>query len=154
MRGYVRSTPICSWNVKTTTVLIVRVVVEIGKIVTLTVLECDLGIIAGSMPMLRILFRSLLPSYGSSNETPGRSHDVNLVTIGGTAGRRTHMTGAHRLEDYQDNQVLDKDSSGDNESTRCIIRITHEVEQDSSSVQGLPANQFQADVSGSKNREH
>ncbi|EFX05058.1 integral membrane protein [Grosmannia clavigera kw1407] len=114
---------------------------EIGKIVTLTVLECDLGIIAGSAPMLRILLRNILPSYGSSQETAAKSRDINLVTIGGVNSRRTHMAGAQRLNDYQENQAADKDSNEDSDSTRCIIRVTHEVEQDTSSVQDGQMNQ-------------
>ncbi|KAJ3550036.1 hypothetical protein NM208_g181 [Fusarium decemcellulare] len=100
----------------------------IGKIVLLTVLECDLGIIAGSMPMLRRLFRNLIPSYGASDRTPGRSGDVNLVTIGGTSGRRTHIkltnNGTSRATDDQDHHFQDKESNDDDESTRHIIHIT------------------------------
>ncbi|RYP53050.1 hypothetical protein DL768_001905 [Monosporascus sp. mg162] len=126
---------------------------KIGNIVLLTVLECDLGIIAGSMPMLRPLFRNLVPSYAVSDRTPDRSRDVNLVTIGGTNGRRTHIKlsnfGTSRTDGDQDHQFQDKESNGDNESTRHIIHITREVEQDSVSGRCVPANQFQVAVSGS-----
>ncbi|RKL12125.1 hypothetical protein BFJ70_g16314 [Fusarium oxysporum] len=126
----------------------------IGYIVLLTVLECDLGIMAGSMPMLRRLFRRILPSYNASNRTPGRSRDVNLVTIGGggAAGRRTHMklsnAGNSRNDGDQDHHFQDKESNGDDESTRHIIHITREVEQDSASAQDMPIDQFHAAVSG------
>ncbi|KAJ4149723.1 hypothetical protein NW754_001157 [Fusarium falciforme] len=43
---------------------------EIGKIVLLTVLECDLGIIAGSMPMLRRLIRNLAPLIRFKRQNP------------------------------------------------------------------------------------
>ncbi|KAH6949119.1 hypothetical protein FAVG1_13212 [Fusarium avenaceum] len=127
---------------------------NIGYVVLLTVLECDLGIIAGSMPMLRRLFRNILPSYNASNGTPGRSNDVNLVTIGGSgaAGRRTHMklsnAGNSRNDGDQDDHFQDKESNGDDESTRHIIHITREVEQESASAKDLPIDQFQAAVSG------
>ncbi|RYO95354.1 hypothetical protein DL762_000096 [Monosporascus cannonballus] len=117
------------------------------------VVECDLGIIAGSMPMLRCFFRNLVPSYGASDGTPGRSPDVNLVTIGGTNGRRARIKlsniGSSRADGDQDHHFQDKESNGDDESTRQIIHITREVEQDSVSGRGLPANQFQVAVSGS-----
>jgi len=126
---------------------------EIGKIVMLTVLECDLGIIAGSMPMLRRLFHSLSSSYHASDKTPGRSGDVNLVTIGGTAGRRTHIklsnAGNSRSDGGQDHHFQDKESNDDDDSTRHIIHITREVEQDSVSGQGQPGNKFQVAISGS-----
>ncbi|RYO97410.1 hypothetical protein DL766_003977 [Monosporascus sp. MC13-8B] len=126
---------------------------NIGYVVLLTVVECDLGIIAGSMPMLRCFFRNLVPSYGASDGTPGRSPDVNLVTIGGTNGRRARIKlsniGSSRADGDQDHHFQDKESNGDDESTRQIIHITREVEQDSVSGRGLPANQFQVAVSGS-----
>ncbi|RSL44417.1 hypothetical protein CEP53_011245 [Fusarium sp. AF-6] len=125
---------------------------EIGKIVLLTVLECDLGIIAGSMPMLRRLIRNLAPSYGSKDKTPGRSGDVNLVTIGGTSGRRTHVklsnTGGSKNDD-RDNHFQDKESNDDDESTRRMIHITREVEQDSISGGDMPRNhQVDVEISG------
>ncbi|CAM1510699.1 Fc.00g010340.m01.CDS01 [Cosmosporella sp. VM-42] len=126
---------------------------EIGKIVMLTVLECDLGIIAGSMPMLRRLVHNLSPSYGASNKTPGKSTDVNLVTIGNSSGRRTHIklsnAGNSRTDDDQDHHFQDKESNDDDESTRHIIHITREVEQDSVSSRGQPSKQFQTAISGS-----
>ncbi|KAK7428161.1 hypothetical protein QQZ08_005401 [Neonectria magnoliae] len=127
---------------------------EIGKIVLLTVLECDLGIIAGSMPMLRRLVRNLIPSDGASDRTPGRSGDVNLVTIGGTSGRRTHIkltnVGTSRIDAEQDNHFQDKESNGDgdDESTRRIIHVTREIEQDSASSRDLPPTHFEVAVSG------
>lgn len=122
----------------------------------LTVLECDLGIIAGSMPMLRRLFRHLIPSYGASGGTPAHSHDINLVTIGGGNGRRNHIklsnsnAGASRTDGDAYNHFQDKESNGDDESTRHIIHVTREVEQDSASGRDLPAGQFQVAVSGSR----
>lgn len=123
----------------------------------LTVLECDLGIIAGSMPMLRRLVRSLAPSYGASDKTPGRSADVNLVTIGGTSGRRTHMklsnAGTSRNDD-RENHFQDKESNDDDESTRRMIRITREVEQGSISGQDIPRrNQVDVEISAG-DRQH
>lgn len=122
----------------------------VGKVVLLTVLECDLGIIAGSMPMLRHLFRNFAPSYGQSHETPGRSGDVNLVTIGGTGGRRTHVKLSNNgtsSNSQQDTHFQDKDSNDDDESTRNMIHVTREVEQDSVSSRET-RHDFQVAISG------
>lgn len=134
--------------------LTIHFIVEIGKIVLLTVLECDLGIIAGSMPMLRPLFRSLDSSYSNSGAvTPGRSTDINLVTIGGSSSRRTHQKltnpGNSRLDRHEDleEHSEDKESNGDDESTRRIIQVTREVEQDSVSAQDMPGSNFQVAIS-------
>jgi hypothetical protein len=52
---------------------------SIGNFILWTVVECSLGIIAGSMPMLRKLFKSLRKDDSSYNAD---SNDINLVTIG------------------------------------------------------------------------
>ncbi|KAI0143807.1 hypothetical protein GGR57DRAFT_483026 [Xylariaceae sp. FL1272] len=109
---------------------------EIGKIVLLTVLECDLGIIAGSLPMLRRLFPSLSPK-SSLSKTPGLSNDVNLVTIGG--GRRARYKLEQTLDSTKngthEHHFQDKDDStadhDDQRSTRRMILVTREIEQTS-----------------------
>ncbi|KAK8135717.1 integral membrane protein PTH11 [Apiospora sp. TS-2023a] len=134
---------------------------NIGKIVLLTVLECDLGLIAGSLPMLRRLFPSLNFSQAKSSNNvdsaiPGRSGDVTLVTIGG--GRRkkgykldssqhsTHLSETNNR--FRDRKIAEDDGSkdnttennsidtGDHESTRRMIHVTREIEQ--SSITGGP----------------
>ncbi|KAL7811423.1 integral membrane protein [Trichoderma gracile] len=108
----------------------------IAKIVMLTVLECDLGIIAGSMPMLRHLLRLIAPSLANTDGTPEHSRDVNLVTIGGSSGgRRTHMklskAGGPSTSEERDHSE-DKESTDDETSSRRhIIHATRQVEQDS-----------------------
>ncbi|SPJ70480.1 related to integral membrane protein PTH11 [Fusarium torulosum] len=57
---------------------------SIGNIILWTVVECSLGIIAGSMPMLRKLFKSLRKDDSSYNVD---SNDINLVTIGKIRGK-------------------------------------------------------------------
>ncbi|KAI6758659.1 hypothetical protein HG530_010899 [Fusarium avenaceum] len=57
---------------------------SIGNIILWTVVECSLGIIAGSMPMLRKLFKSLRKDDSSYNAD---SNDINLVTIGRIRGK-------------------------------------------------------------------
>ncbi|KAL7807879.1 GPCR, PTH11-type, partial [Trichoderma aethiopicum] len=113
----------------------------IAKIVMLTVLECDLGIIAGSMPMLRHLLRLIAPSLADTDGTPERSRDVNLVTIGGsTGGKRTHMklskaAGASASDDHDHSE--DKESTDDETgSRRRIMHATRQIEHDSISDQG------------------
>jgi hypothetical protein len=102
----------------------------------LTVLECDLGIIAGSMPMLRHLLRLIAPSLANTDGTPEQSRDVNLVTIGGSTGaRRTRMklskAGGPSTSEER-NYSEDKESTDDETSSRrYIMRATCQVEQDS-----------------------
>ncbi|KAL6856829.1 integral membrane protein [Trichoderma novae-zelandiae] len=110
----------------------------IAKIVMLTVLECDLGIIAGSMPMLRHLLRIIAPSLANTDRTPDRSRDVNLVTIGGSSGRRTHVkltnAAGGSTSDERDH-FNDKESTDDEHgSQRHIIHVTRQVEQDRDSL--------------------
>jgi hypothetical protein len=114
----------------------------IGLIVMLTVLECDLGIIAGSAPMLRRYFKRWdNSSYGKSERTPEASRDINLVTIGG--GRAGHQklrnTGSSKSGDYYDTQFHDKESN-DGDSSRHIIHITREVHQDSVSARNVASS--------------
>jgi hypothetical protein len=141
----------------------------------LTVLDCDLGIIAGSLPMLRRLVHSLSPSYGASGKvTPGSgSKGSNLVTIGGGGGvgRRKHMKLAGSaveldtihdvggLEDFDDKAAGGSGYSNDGESARRIIRVTREVDQTSDSlsrcghVGGSDDDLFQVAVQGSSSRK-
>ncbi|KAL1874565.1 hypothetical protein Daus18300_003584 [Diaporthe australafricana] len=124
----------------------------IGKIVILTVLECDLGIICGSLPMLRPLFRRLASTYGSGghyDSRPSGHNNINLVTIGGTGPRRTHM----KLSTPGDD---DFHSEEDNESSRRILQVhvTHEVTQETArGHEGRDGVQFQVAV-GSPRGEH
>ncbi|KAK8011914.1 hypothetical protein PG989_000174 [Apiospora arundinis] len=152
---------------------------NIGKIVLLTVLECDLGLIAGSLPMLRRLFPSLNPSQSkpsnnANSNIPGRSGDVTLVTIGG--GRRkkgyklensANGTNAsvtdrcfhdHKAVDdghggssagSHDDAFADLDDQESTRSTRRMIHFTREVEQ--SSITGGPSTLEHADGGGDRN---
>ncbi|KAL7940799.1 GPCR, PTH11-type [Trichoderma barbatum] len=125
----------------------------IAKIVMLTVLECDLGIIAGSMPMLRHLLRIIAPSLGNTDRTPDRSRDVNLMTIGGgTSGRRTHIklsNAAGGTTNDERDHFQDKESTDDETgSRRRIIHVTRQIEQDSVSDRGVLDNNYEVVVSG------
>ncbi|KAF6513810.1 hypothetical protein HZS61_007135 [Fusarium oxysporum f. sp. conglutinans] len=96
----------------------------IGNIILWTVVECSLGIIAGSMPMLRKLFKALRKddsSYARGTD------DINLVTIGQVRGKH------HPIYDGDVRATVaageDRESDRDDESTRQIIRVTKEFEQ-------------------------
>jgi len=112
----------------------------IGHIVLWTVLEVGLAIIAGSLPMLRKLVRSLAID---SKEDSSKGHSMDLQTIGG--GRRPGKT-AYKLEQSHvatvhgpDRHFKDKDtgSHDGDESTRHMIHVTHEIQQQTTS--GKPA---------------
>ncbi|KAF4963470.1 hypothetical protein FSARC_8519 [Fusarium sarcochroum] len=89
----------------------------IGNIILWTVVECGLGIIAGSMPMLRKLFKTL--SKDESSYVVG-SNDINLATIGQIRGKHHPMYDG----DMRATVVAgdDRDSGRDDESTRQMIR--------------------------------
>ncbi|KAG9495562.1 hypothetical protein J7337_013812 [Fusarium musae] len=96
----------------------------IGNIILWTIVECSLGIIAGSMPMLRKLFKALRKddsSYARGTD------DINLVTIGQVRGKH------HPIYDGDVRATVaageDRESDRDDESTRQIIRVTKEFEQ-------------------------
>ncbi|KAF5710322.1 integral membrane protein PTH11 [Fusarium globosum] len=96
----------------------------IGNIILWTVIECSLGIIAGSMPMLRKLFKALRKddsSYARGTD------DINLVTIGQVRGKH------HPIYDGDVRATVaagdDRGSDRDDESTRQIIRVIKEFEQ-------------------------
>ncbi|KAF0318373.1 hypothetical protein K4K61_005006 [Colletotrichum sp. SAR11_59] len=132
----------------------------IAKIVLLTVLECDLGIICGSLPMLRPLFRRLASTYGSGDRYASRpsGHNINLVTIGGTGRRRTHVKLSNPDPDtVNGDRDRDLHSSEDGESTRRIIQVhvTHEVRQETAKGdEGRDGVQFQVAVGSPRDQEH
>lgn len=84
--------------------------------------------------MLRPLFRRLASSYGSGgryDSRPSGSNNINLVTIGGTGARRTHM----KLSNHTVDGDHDQHCSEDDESTRRIlavheVHVTHEARQE------------------------
>lgn len=129
----------------------------IAKIVILTVLECDIGIICGSLPMLRPLSKRFYSNSGSSGRYgTGRSggNNINLVTIGGTGGRRTQG----KWSNLESETVIGdlEHHSEDNESARRILQVhvTHEVSQETVKAgEGRDGVQFQVAV-GSPRHEH
>lgn len=126
-------------------------VVRMGDFLLWTNFECGLGIIVGSLPMLRKLIKSLASTNDYRNCTP----DINLVTIGGKGGlesRKQRAGGRVKAnshpyeaditvmatvdgnddddEKYAVDGECDRDSArpGDDESTRHIIHVTRRVE--------------------------
>ncbi|KAL6355397.1 hypothetical protein LRP88_10986 [Fusarium phalaenopsidis] len=100
---------------------------NVGNIILWTVVECGLGIIAGSMPMLRKLVKGL-----SRDESTGKSgtNDLNLVTIGRVKGKH------HPIHDT-DIQITvvagdDPETARDDDSTKRMIRVTKMVNQTTS----------------------
>ena len=99
-----------------------------ANIILWTVVECGVGIIAGSLPSLRAFFKSLAKDK-STQEYSG-SHHTDLLTIGRVRDRQTRSGRSHGIElgpaatatvDYGDtNQERDDDS------TRHIIKVTRE----------------------------
>lgn len=102
-----------------------------GHIVLWTIVECGLGIIAGSLPMLRRFLKRFAQDESTQERGQKCSDSTDLLTIGRVQGRHgpvydtdlrvTAVGGAD--SDGQDNQ------DGDNESTRHIIKVTRDVRQ-------------------------
>ncbi|KAK1975147.1 hypothetical protein LZ30DRAFT_606285 [Colletotrichum cereale] len=102
-----------------------------GNIVQWTIVECGLGIIAGSLPTLRAFFKRLV-SDESTQEDYKRSGDTNLVTFGQVKVRKgpiyeTEL--AITVIARGDNDSNNSNHGDDTESTRTIIKITRDVEQ-------------------------
>ncbi|KAJ3527239.1 hypothetical protein NM208_g10798 [Fusarium decemcellulare] len=111
-----------------------NVLYGVGQIILWTVVECGLGIIAGSMPMLRKLFRSLEKDESSY---PGDSNGVDLVTIGRMRGKH------HQIYNTEVRATVvagdDRDSARDDESTKQMIKVTRRVDQVSTDVEQVIA---------------
>jgi hypothetical protein len=102
-----------------------------GNIVLWTIVECGLGIVAGSLPMLRRFFKRLAKDESTRDQDYKRSDGTDLMTIGQVQGRHGPMYDTNINvtvvgggdSDSHDNQ------DGDNESTRHIIKVTRDVRQ-------------------------
>ncbi|KAL2877149.1 hypothetical protein SGCOL_007542 [Colletotrichum sp. CLE4] len=101
-----------------------------GNIVLWTIVECGLGIIAGSLPMLRAFFKRLAKDT-STQEPYNRSGDTNLVTFGQGKGRQGPIyetdLGVTVIGGAGDNESNNSNHDDDAESTRRIIKVTREV---------------------------
>lgn len=125
-----------------------------GDLLLWTNFECGLGIVAGSLPMLRKLFKSLASSENASSNNTPNINLKDLVTIGGGGGGRSGkkfnlskhpyeaditvmatVTGPEE-EEYRKHGDEDLDSvkEGDDESTRQMIRVTRRIERSVSVV--------------------
>ncbi|KXH68553.1 hypothetical protein CSAL01_02210 [Colletotrichum salicis] len=101
-----------------------------GNIVLWTIVECGLGIISGSLPMLRAFFKRLAKDT-STQEPYNRSGDTNLVTFGQGKGRQGPIyktdLGVTVIGGAGDNESNNSNHDDDAESTRRIIKVTREV---------------------------
>ncbi|KAH8654192.1 hypothetical protein BGZ61DRAFT_594821 [Ilyonectria robusta] len=100
---------------------------DIGNIILWTVVECDLGIIAGSMPMLRTYIRMFAKDESSYQ---GGSGDLNLVTIGRIKGKHNPIHDAEFMVTAVGGN--DRESDKDDESTKQMIKVTRRIDQVSS----------------------
>ncbi|KAF4975999.1 hypothetical protein FZEAL_7285 [Fusarium zealandicum] len=96
-------------------------VYHVGNIILWTVVECGVGVVAGSLPSLRALFKSLTKDR-STNDYSGSHHTTDLLTIGRDRGRPSRTTaielGTNRPGSNESN---DGPQDQDNDSTRRII---------------------------------
>jgi hypothetical protein len=98
----------------------------VGHIILWTVVECSLGIIAGSMPILRKLIAGL------SNDESSYSRDFNNYNLETIGQRPTRPCQANDVQ-FETTVAAGEDfeSGGDNESTKRIINVKRSVEQTS-----------------------
>ncbi|KAL8393516.1 hypothetical protein RB595_003314 [Gaeumannomyces hyphopodioides] len=116
-----------------------------GNIVLWTIIECGLGIIAGSLPTLRAFFKKLAKDYssgggGGASGPSNRQGSRGLVTIGQIKGRHNPVYDTELqvtvvgMDDLgrrrrAGDDAKDGDGGDDSESTRRIIRVTKDVHQ-------------------------
>lgn len=104
---------------------------NIGNIILWTVVECDIGIIAGSLPMVRQFVKYFRKEEKSSGGAGG--DDTELVTIGRVRGRHAlaYESEIRRTVSGRDDEghSISHTEGGVEESKRGIIKITRAVEQ-------------------------
>ncbi|KAK1573748.1 uncharacterized protein LY79DRAFT_567814 [Colletotrichum navitas] len=116
-----------------------------GKVVLCTILECSIGIIAGSLPILRTFFARLARDYSSGT---GTGHNSKFKTIHLTYGqsntRRTtqceldtyvHISGGENEND--NNGSENRDAKKRVTLTRKVIVVTTDVRQTSDGLDEL-----------------
>ncbi|KAK1997312.1 hypothetical protein LX36DRAFT_636396 [Colletotrichum falcatum] len=104
-----------------------------GNIVLWTIVECGLGIIAGSLSTLRAFFKRLVGEEGTQENYKG-SGDTGLVTFGQVRIRKGPIHGAEAefgvtIIGGRDRGGNNSNHDDDTESTCRIIKVTKDVEQ-------------------------
>ena len=104
---------------------------QVGNIILWTVVECGVGIVAGSLPSLRAFFKSLAKDRSTDDQSC--SNGTDLVTIGRVRERSNREV---NMELGPDGTVINDRicQEGDTDSTRRMIKVAREdtVEQDGS----------------------
>ncbi|CEI70583.1 unnamed protein product [Fusarium venenatum] len=97
---------------------------SVGNIILWTVIECGVGVFAGSLPSLRAFFKSLVKDR-STNDQSASHNTTDLITIGRMRGRPSRTTeielGTQRpgSNDSDDGAQHDDDSQ-----RRIIVKVT------------------------------
>ncbi|EFX05739.1 integral membrane protein [Grosmannia clavigera kw1407] len=103
---------------------------KIGDVIVWTVVELSLGILAGSLPSLRKLFKSL----SADHSTGDQSYGTDLPTLGRRKRNRATQNDTYDCElNITVRAERDGSSDGapekDDDSTRHIIHVTRDVTQ-------------------------
>ncbi|KAF4963580.1 hypothetical protein FSARC_8412 [Fusarium sarcochroum] len=112
-------------------------VYQVANIILWTVVECGVGIVAGSLPSLRAFFKSLSRDK-STNDYSG-SHGTDLLTVGRVRDRSKRSDAI----ELGVNTIVNHDAEGsqeqDDDSTRRIIKVrrSFRVEQTESDEEQL-----------------
>ncbi|KAH7263741.1 hypothetical protein BKA59DRAFT_506755 [Fusarium tricinctum] len=126
-------------------------VYHVGNIILWTVVECGVGVVAGSLPSLRAFFK-ILAKDRSTNDYSGSHNTTDLLTIGRVRGRPSRITaielGTNRRGSNESN---DSPQDQDDDSTRrIIVKVTKSfrVEQGESDEEQLCEHRIGKDKIG------
>ncbi|CAH0031656.1 unnamed protein product [Clonostachys rhizophaga] len=116
---------------------------QVSNIILWTVVECGVGILAGSLPSLRAFFKSLAKDKSTN---PSGSYATDLVTIGQIRAGQDHSQ-AMELGFATVNRDADIQHEHDNDSTSHIIKSTTEfqTERAGSDEEGLCDRRYSKD---------
>ena len=114
-----------------------------GNIILWTVVECDIGIIAGSLPMLRKMIRSLDPDRQSGDHPP---QELTLLTVGRIKKRQRPIHDTDILVSIA-NGGDEHESAADDSSTREIFKV-EQSDPDKAAEVGITEHRLRESAKG------
>ncbi|GKU09775.1 unnamed protein product [Fusarium langsethiae] len=97
---------------------------SVANIILWTVVECGVGVFAGSLPSLRAFFKSLVKDR-STNDQSASNNTTDLLTIGRMRGRPSRTTEIELGTQRPGSNDSDYGAQNDNDSQcRIIVKVT------------------------------
>ncbi|VUC29438.1 unnamed protein product [Clonostachys rosea] len=117
---------------------------QVSNIILWTVVECGVGIVAGSLPSLRAFFKSLAKDKSTN---PSGSYATDLVTIGQMRAGQDRSQAMELGFTTTVHHDADAPHDPDNDSTSHIIKVTREfqTERAGSDEEGLCDGRYSKD---------